>query len=60
MCSCALIPLSHLLTFSLPTLMTQAAPNWAKLRSDFPILDQKVHGKLLIYFDKATNMRQPW
>jgi cysteine desulfurase/selenocysteine lyase len=36
-----------------------AAPNWAKLRADFPILDQQVHGKPLIYFDNAATSQKP-
>jgi len=34
-------------------------PNWAKLRGDFPILDQQVHGKPLIYFDNAATSQKP-
>ncbi|HEY5234307.1 MAG TPA: hypothetical protein VIK35_12305 [Verrucomicrobiae bacterium] len=30
-----------------------ATIDWSALRKDFPILDQKVHGKPLIYFDNA-------
>src|SRR5579859_975489 len=33
--------------------------NWAKLRADFPILDQKVHGHPLIYFDNAASSQKP-
>jgi len=33
--------------------------DWAVLRKDFPILDQKVHGKLLIYFDNAATSQKP-
>ncbi|KAB2646696.1 MAG: cysteine desulfurase [Verrucomicrobia bacterium] len=33
--------------------------DWAKLRADFPILDQKVHGKSLIYFDNAATSQKP-
>jgi cysteine desulfurase/selenocysteine lyase len=33
--------------------------DWKKLRSDFPILDQKVHGKPLIYFDNAATSQKP-
>ena len=33
--------------------------DWAKLRGDFPILDQKVHGKPLIYFDNAATSQKP-
>jgi cysteine desulfurase/selenocysteine lyase len=35
------------------------APDWAKLRADFPILDQKVHGHPLIYFDNAASSQKP-
>jgi len=33
--------------------------NWEKLRDDFPILDQKVHGHPLIYFDNAATSQKP-
>src|ERR1039457_3931785 len=33
--------------------------NWAKLREDFPILNQQVHGKPLIYFDNAATSQKP-
>src|SRR5581483_10911529 len=33
--------------------------DWAKLRADFPILDQKVHGQPLIYFDNAASSQKP-
>lgn len=33
--------------------------DWAKLRADFPILDQTVHGKPLIYFDNAATSQKP-
>jgi cysteine desulfurase / selenocysteine lyase len=36
-----------------------AKPNWAALRKDFPILDQQVHGKPLIYFDNAATSQKP-
>lgn len=35
------------------------APDWPKLRADFPILDQQVHGKPLIYFDNAATSHKP-
>src|SRR3989440_7305195 len=35
------------------------AVNWAALRRDFPILDQKVHGQPLIYFDNAATTQKP-
>src|SRR5579862_9248145 len=34
-------------------------PDWAALRRDFPILDQQVHGKPLIYFDNAATSQKP-
>jgi len=34
-------------------------PDLAKLRGDFPILDQKVNGKPLIYFDNAATSQRP-
>ena len=33
--------------------------NWSELRKDFPILDQKVHGHPLIYFDNAATSQKP-
>src|SRR6266542_930877 len=33
--------------------------NWESLRADFPILDQKVHGHPLIYFDNAATSQKP-
>jgi cysteine desulfurase/selenocysteine lyase len=33
--------------------------DWASLRSDFPILDQKVHGQPLVYFDNAATTQKP-
>jgi len=33
--------------------------DWAALRKDFPILDQKVHGKPLVYFDNAATSQKP-
>src|SRR6266404_4329303 len=43
---------------------TVAAPpkqiiDWQKLRADFPILHQKVHGHPLIYFDNAATSQKP-
>jgi len=36
-----------------------AAIDWGKLRPDFPILDQQVHGQPLIYFDNAATTQKP-
>ena len=33
--------------------------DWTKLRADFPILNQKVHGKPLIYLDNAATSQKP-
>jgi cysteine desulfurase/selenocysteine lyase len=39
--------------------MSRPNPDWIKLRADFPILDQQVHGKPLIYFDNAATSQKP-
>jgi cysteine desulfurase/selenocysteine lyase len=36
-----------------------ASPDWQSLRRDFPILDQRVHGRSLIYFDNAATSQKP-
>ncbi len=33
--------------------------DWQTLRKEFPILDQKVHGRQLIYFDNAATTQKP-
>jgi cysteine desulfurase/selenocysteine lyase len=33
--------------------------DWQALRKDFPVLDQKVHGHPLIYFDNAATSQKP-
>jgi cysteine desulfurase / selenocysteine lyase len=40
---------------------TAPAPSidWASLRSDFPILNQQVHSRPLIYFDNAATTQKP-
>jgi cysteine desulfurase/selenocysteine lyase len=35
------------------------AIDWSAFRADFPILDQKVHGQPLIYFDNAATTQKP-
>jgi cysteine desulfurase / selenocysteine lyase len=37
----------------------ESAVDWAKVREDFPILDQEVHGHPLIYFDNAATTQKP-
>src|SRR5947199_4329546 len=34
-------------------------PDWSATRADFPILNQKVHGQPLIYFDNAATTQKP-
>lgn len=42
------------------TTMTEATSvDWQRVRRDFPILDQQVHGKPLIYFDNAATSQKP-
>lgn len=38
---------------------TNAIPDWAALRNDFPILNQQVHGRPLIYLDNAATSQKP-
>ena len=33
--------------------------DWARVRADFPILDQRVDGHPLIYFDNAATSQKP-
>ena len=37
----------------------QTTIDWKKLRADFPILDQTVHGQPLIYLDNAATTQKP-
>ena len=39
--------------------MKEKKTNWPALRKDFPVLDQKVHGQPLIYFDNAATSQKP-
>jgi cysteine desulfurase/selenocysteine lyase len=39
--------------------VSNSKTNWSALRKDFPILDQKVHGQPLIYFDNAATSQKP-
>jgi cysteine desulfurase/selenocysteine lyase len=36
-----------------------ASVDWAALRKDFPILDQEVHGRPLVYLDSAASSQKP-
>ncbi len=33
--------------------------DWPRIRTDFPILDQQVHGHPLVYFDNAASSQKP-
>jgi cysteine desulfurase/selenocysteine lyase len=44
-------------TLTPPT--NDSRPNWEALRRDFPILDQQVNGRPLIYFDNAATSQKP-
>src|SRR5205809_2814567 len=33
--------------------------DWPSFREDFPLLDQKVHGHPLVYFDNAATTQKP-
>jgi cysteine desulfurase/selenocysteine lyase len=39
--------------------MSDHPPDWEALRRDFPILDQKVHGRPLVYLDNAATSQKP-
>src|SRR3954468_10697526 len=39
--------------------ISSASVDWAAVREDFPILDQEVHGRPLIYFDNAATTQKP-
>jgi cysteine desulfurase/selenocysteine lyase len=39
--------------------MIDASRDWASIRADFPILDQQVNGRPLVYFDNAATSQKP-
>jgi cysteine desulfurase/selenocysteine lyase len=39
--------------------VANAAIDWARVRSDFPLLAREVHGKPLVYFDSANTGQKP-
>ena len=41
------------------TAPTGSTPDWAALRQDFPILQQEVHGKPLVYLDSGASSQRP-
>jgi cysteine desulfurase/selenocysteine lyase len=42
-----------------PATAAADAPDWGRLRQDFPILDREVHGKKLVYLDSANTSQKP-
>jgi len=52
-------PVSSAQRSAVSTGLAAGEVNWAELRKDFPILDQEVHGKPLIYFDNAATSQKP-
>jgi cysteine desulfurase/selenocysteine lyase len=48
-----------MITETAPQIKKTKAMNWEALRAEFPILDQKVHGRPLIYFDNAATTQKP-
>lgn len=39
--------------------LTDGAPDWAHVRSQFPLLHREMHGKPLVYFDSANTAQKP-
>src|SRR5262245_57100156 len=54
-----IVPRPRTLVSEPATAPTLPPLNWEKLRRDFPILDQKVHGYPLVYFDNAATSQKP-
>ena len=44
---------------NLPAPSPATAPDWARVRADFPLLERRVHGKPLVYFDNANTAQKP-
>ena len=42
-----------------PHAIAKAAPDWERVRADFPLLTREVHGKPLIYLDSANTGQKP-
>jgi cysteine desulfurase / selenocysteine lyase len=43
----------------MPAVLERPKTDWARLRKDFPILDQQVHGRPLIYLDNGATTQKP-
>src|SRR5579859_4075285 len=46
-------------TLTIPDSAAHPAPDWAKVRADFPILRQQVHGYPLCYLDSTASSQKP-
>lgn len=44
---------------TMSTAKNSHVPDWAAIRADFPVLNQKVHGKPLVYLDNAATSQKP-
>src|SRR5689334_12916211 len=42
-----------------PAAAPLAAPDWARVRADFPILRRTVHGQPLVYLDSTATSQKP-
>jgi cysteine desulfurase / selenocysteine lyase len=47
------------MTIADPPPKPQGTVDWSALRKDFPVLDQTVHGRPLLYFDNAATTQKP-
>src|SRR5690348_1801799 len=47
------------MTIAAATTIANKPIDWSSFRKDFSILDQKVHGHPLIYFDNAATTQKP-
>ncbi len=48
-----------MITEAVPKDRKETLPDWSRVRGDFPILDQQVHGQPLIYLDNAATTQKP-
>src|SRR5437762_828247 len=48
-----------MITEAVPPAQKKKGIDWSAIRADFPILDQEVHGRPLIYLDNAATTQKP-
>ena len=53
------LPVDYMIAETIKAAVPKEKFDWESLRADFPILDQKVHGHPLIYFDNAATSQKP-